>query len=57
MTIVMYIQVQFAHLPQQRHLDHESKKKVLTLMITKRLLQQHLTETDQLVTLLDDSRN
>ena len=26
-TIVMYIQVQFAHLPQQCHLDDESKKK------------------------------
>jgi len=51
------LQVEFAHLPQQRRLDDESKKKVLSMValkVNKKLLQQHLmAETGQVVILKD----
>ena len=47
----------FAHLPQQRRLDAESKKEVsdiLALKVNKKLLQRHImTETGQIVILRD----
>ena len=53
----MLLQVEFAHLPQQRRLDDDRRQKVsdmLALKVNKKLLQQHMmVETGQVVILKD----
>ena len=54
---IMLLQEAFAHLPQQRRLDDESRREVsdmLALKVNKKLLQRHLmTETGRVVMLRD----
>ena len=54
---IVLLKVAFAHLPQQRRLDDESRKEVsdmLALKVNKKLLQRHImTETGRVVILRD----